>query len=160
MESIRVIELPKCNMVSSGCSTDENPFAEGGLLMSFDKWWSAIDAQREDKFFPRDFMWYDSEKNGLVWYYAATPIPTDTEGFEVIDFPGGLYAAAVSRDGDYTDGTRVRDSIQAWILNSTGFEYDDQRGHSELFHVITPETAAKALGYSQLEIYVPIRPRA
>lgn len=73
MDSIRVIELPTCKMVSSGYSTGENTFAEDGWLMRFDRWWSAIDAERQDRFFHRDFMWFDPEKKGLVWYYATNP---------------------------------------------------------------------------------------
>ncbi|KAF0193946.1 MAG: hypothetical protein FD169_2163 [Bacillota bacterium] len=159
MEIVRVVELPRCSMVSSGCSTEQDPFTEDGLLMRFDRWWSAVDAERQDKFFPRDFMWFDRERNGLVWYYAASPMPATTEGFEIIDFPGGMYAAAVARDGDDEDGNRVRKTIADWIVDSGSLEFDPSRGHSELFHVITSTAAAEALGYSQLEILVPVRPR-
>jgi hypothetical protein len=145
-------------MVSSGCSTEQDPFADDGLLMRFDRWWSAIDAERKDKFFPRDFMWFDHVRGGLVWYYAANPVPADTGGFEVVDFPGGLYAAAVSRDGDDDDGNMVRQAIADWVASSGCLEFDSSRGHGELFHVITSRAAAEALGYSQLEIFVPVRP--
>ena len=159
MESVRVIELPRCKVVSSGCSTEENPFAEDALLMRFDRWWSAIDAERQDKFFSRDFMCFDREKNGLVWYYAASPLPANTCGFDVVDFPGGMYVAAVSRDGDDDDGNRVRNTIEKWINDGGCLEFDPTRGHNELFHVITPKAAAAVLGYGQLEIYVPVRAR-
>jgi len=159
MESIRIIELPRCKMVSSGCSTEEDPFAEDGLLMRFDRWWSSLDAERPDKFFSRDFMWFDCVNNGLVWYYAANPVPEDTKGFEVVEFSGGLYATAVSRDGDDEDGNRVVNNIKKWIEDSGCFEFDSSRGHNELFNHITPKVAADALSYSQLEIYVPIRIR-
>lgn len=159
MESIRIVELPKCRVVSSGCSTEENPFADDSALMRFDRWWSTFDAERQDKFFHRDFMWFDHKKGGLVWYYAACPMPEDTQGFEVVEFPGGLYAAAVSRDGDDEDGNRVRKTIGEWINDCGRLEFDPTRGHNELFHVITSKVAAETLGYSQMEIFVPVRSR-
>ena len=160
MENPRIVELPRSKMVSSGCSTEENPFADGSRLMRFNDWWMAVDAQRVDPFFPRDFMWYDRENGGLVWYYAVTDAPGDTGGFEVIDFPGGLYAAAVSRDGDDEDGNRVFNEVIQWIKQSGCFELNMVPGHYDMFHVITPKAAAEAMGYQQLEIFVPIKPRA
>lgn len=159
IDGIRIVELPQCKMVSSGCSTEQNPFAENGLLMRFNRWWSALDTQREDKFFPRDFMWFDRENGGLVWYYAITSPPEDMQGFELIDFPGGLYASAVSKDGDDVDGTRVYNGIKDWIHHSGCFDINEYPDHYDMFHVITSKTAFKALGYNQLEIFVPIKPQ-
>jgi len=128
--------------------------------MRFNEWWSAVDARRADRFFPRDFMWYDREHNGQVWYYAISDDSLETGGFDVIDFPGGLYAAAVSRDGDDEDGNRVYNAVINWIKDSNCFELDLHPGHYDMFHVITSPAAAEIMGYKQLEIYVPIKPRA
>lgn len=66
MEGIRIVELPMCKMVTSGYADDGNPFTEDGKLMTFSRWWSALDDKRTDKFYPRDFMWFDIEKERLV----------------------------------------------------------------------------------------------
>jgi hypothetical protein len=97
MEGIRIIELPPARMATSG---DRE-------LDEFDTWWSNVDKERKDRFYPRDFMWFDEEKRSLVWFYALPDGVTDSRGYDVADFPGGLYAAAISRDQDDTDGERV-----------------------------------------------------
>ncbi len=158
MDGIRIVELPRCTMVSSGISTDPDLFAEGGVLMRFNRWWSAIDATRRDRFFPRDFMWYDRPTKGVVWWYAVEDVPPDTNGFDVVDFEGGLYAAAASRDAD-EEGAQVYDAIRSWIETSEFFEIDEREGHYDLFHVITPPEASRAMGYNQLDIYVPVKVR-
>lgn len=160
IQGIRLVELPKCKMVSSGFADEGNPFVDGGKLSAFDKWWSALDKERTDKFFPRDFMWFDRETQRLVWWYALPNGVTDTNGFDTVDYEGGLYAARVSVEGDDEDGEAVFADIQEWVRQSDGFELDERPGHYDLFHVITPECAKDALGYRQLEIYVPIRVKA
>ena len=157
MEGIRIVELPKCKMVSSGPADEGNPFAEDGILRAFDQWFAAADAKRTDKFFPRDFMWFDRETQRLVWYYVLPDGMTDTGGFEVVDFAGGLYAAHISKDGDEADGERVYAGIKAWVAENAVFVLDERPGHYDLFHITTPPKVAEAMGYSQLDIYVPIK---
>lgn len=158
MVDVRIVELPACTMVSSGTCTDLDCFAPDGLLATFERWWSERDAVRTDRFFPRDFMWYDPALKGLVWWYAVAE-PGETGDWESVDFQGGLYATAVCRDQDDADGERVAAAISEWVDASTGFELDTGRGHGELFHVHTPPSAAAALGHGQLDLFVPVRPR-
>ena len=159
MEGIRIVELPRCRMVSSGAADAGDPFAEDGRLMTFSRWWSALDEKRADKFFPRDFMWFDRVMGRLLWYYALPEGVTDTGGYEVVDYEGGLYAAHTARDGDDSDGERVFAAIREWVAQSGWFELDERPGHYDMFHVITPKVAAEAMGFSQLDIYVPIKPK-
>ncbi|MNO15715.1 Bacterial transcription activator, effector binding domain [compost metagenome] len=154
MEKIRIIELPKCKMVSSGCDTVSD-FAPGGILDRFDKWFSEVDAQRKDKFYPRDFLWFNEQEGGFVWYYAVEDLSVDTDGFEIVDFEGGLYAVATSIDGDEENSSRVYHGIRDWVINSEHFEIDEER--SSLGHIITPPTAIKVMGYGQMENYIPIK---
>lgn len=128
-------------------------------LGEFDQWWSAVDKQRKDKFFPRDFMYWDPEAQQLVWYYALPDGVTDTGGFETVDFPGGLYAAAVSRDQDDRDGERVYAELKAWVKQSGCFAVDERPGRCHMFHVITSDAAYQAMGYRQLDLYLPIKAR-
>jgi DNA-binding transcriptional MerR regulator len=160
LPDIRIIELPKCKMISSGISAETDLFADNGLLMRFCEWWLNFDKQRKDRFFPRDFMWYDPETKGTAWWYAPEEVPSETGGYEVIDFEGGLYAAAVSKDGDDNDGWRVYSGILKWIDASGHFVPDERPGHYHMSHVITSQIVDKVMGYGQLEIYVPIKLRA
>lgn len=154
MEKVRIIELPKCKVVSSGCDI-VGDFAAGGILDRFDKWWSEADKKRRDKFYPRDFLCYDPAKGGLVWYYAVEDSTIDTGGFEMVDFEGGLYAVATSMDGDEDDSSSVFEEIKDWVSNSQYFEVDDSR--CCMGHIITPQTAIKVMGYAQMENYIPIK---
>lgn len=82
----------------------------------------------------------------------------DPCGFEIVDFEGVLYAAAVSIDGDDEDGEPVYNGIKEWVKNSGCFEFDERPGHyCMMFNIITPPEAKEAMGYEQLEIFVPIK---
>lgn len=74
MNSIRIVELPKCKAVTSGYALNEAPFAESGKLLRFMEWWIKYDKERTDRWFPRDFIMYGREEDALIWYYA---IPDD-----------------------------------------------------------------------------------
>ncbi len=147
MEGIRIVNLPPARMASSGDKS----------LEEFDAWWSRVDQKRKDRFFPRDFMTFDPQSQSLIWFYALPDGVTDTGGFDVVDFPGGLYAVAISKDKDDADGNRVVAGIREWVKSSGVFALDERPGHYELFHVITPDEAYEAMGYRQLDIFVPIK---
>lgn len=157
---VRIVELPKCRMVTSGISTEPDLFAPDGILMRFNSMWSLLDKKRKDKFFARDFMWYDAKTNGMAWWYAIEDWVTeaDTRGYEIFDFEGGIYAAAISKDGDYEDEQRVHNGIGKWIENSGCFELDERTGHYSMYHIVGSQNSNKILGYSQLEIFRPIKP--
>lgn len=89
---IRVIELPKGKAARSGKSD----------LDEFDKWWSSIKV--EQNIFPRDFMWFNPVLNDFEWLFIIPENLTDTNGYEVFDFPGGLYAVATAIDGEDITG--------------------------------------------------------
>ena len=144
---IRIIELPACKMASS----------RGHSLEEFDRWWSALDRERKDRFYPRDFMYYDAEAKELVWLYPYPDHATEPVIYEAVDFKGGLYAAAISRDGDDIDGERAVHQIREWILTTKYFQIDEGPERQELFHVTTSDSAFEKMGYRQLDIYVPIK---
>lgn len=144
---IRVIELPSCRMA---CSV-------GASLEAFDKWWTEIDKKRTDKFYPRDFMYHDAKENRLVWLYAMPPEHPSLSGYPLVDFDGGLFAAAVSVDNDEADGERVYGLIKEWIHHSGYFALDESERRHTLFHVITSDAAYAKMKFRQLDIYVPIR---
>lgn len=146
---VRIIELPAVRMARSGASD----------LAMFDKWWSALDAQDKHKFRPKDFMWWNPELNCDEWLYAVPEGLTDTRGYEVFDFPGGLYAVTACKD-DNAEIERTFKLIQAWIADSAVFEEstatNDPQIRYAMGHVITPKNAKETLGYHQLDLFVPI----
>jgi len=96
-----------------------------------------------------------------VWIWAVEDWVTemDTAPYELIEFEGGFYAAAMSVDGDDDISGRVYNGISRW-LESSGFELDERPGHRTLCHMVNPTDEIKdALGYNQLDIYVPIKLR-
>ncbi len=153
---VRVLRLPARRMVTSGMDTGA-PFAPGGKLDRFDKWFSQVDAS--SCFSPHDFLWHDPDASGMEWWYAFEE-GMDTGGFDVIEFEGGLYAAAISWDEDDADGERVHVGIQQWVRDSGCFEVDERPRHRTMFHIVTPPSAHEAMGANQLDIFVPIRKKA
>lgn len=159
-QHIRVLELPACRMACSGFAREDEPFLPGGTLMRFHDWWVERDRERVDRWFARDFMRYDREAQALMWYYAL-PDDAELDGlvYEVVDFPGGLYAAAVAIDSDTEDEQRAFDDVREWVRQHTAFVLDGRPGHYDLRHVVTPKRVEEAVGHAQVEIYVPIRLR-
>lgn len=147
MDGIRIVTLPAARMAASGNSD----------LDEFNRWWSALDAKRQDRFFPRDFLAFIPETEKLEWFYALPPGETDNGGYDVVPFPGGIYAAAISRDEDDEDGERVYAEIKKWVEESGIFALDERPGRHTLFHVVTSDEVFAAMGYRQLDIFVPIR---
>lgn len=150
---VRLVELPACRMVTSGVEQGDNH-------ERFNKLWGQLDAKRKDRFFPRDFMYYDKEKGGSVWCYAIEEWVSekDTEGFEMIDFEGGLYATSIVHDFDMNEVIRAYNGIKEWIAQHHNFAFDERPGHAVMFHVTVPDTS-KLLGYRQVEYFFPVKIR-
>ncbi len=63
----RIISLPPFKAASSGVDKECN-FSPSGILGKFDKYFSAISPSKRDSFMPRDFLFFDEEKQGMVWW--------------------------------------------------------------------------------------------
>ncbi len=148
---VKLVELPACRMVISGVE-------QGNNHDRFNKMWGRLDAKRKDRFFPRDFMCHDKEKGGSVWCYAIEDWVSekDTEGFEIADFEGGLYATAIVHDFDVNEVIRAYNGIKEWIAKYENLTLDERPGHSVMFHVTIPD-AYSLLGYRQVEYFFPIK---
>ena len=163
--AVRVIELPACKMVSSGRCAWGEAFGPGGPLTRFGEWFSAFDETRADRFYVRDFMWGPTSGAWVEWAYAVTDIPKaadggyNLDGFELIDFPGGLFAVAVSVDGDGRDHDRVHSNIQKWVKKSGCFALDETDQRFSMGNITSPMRAKEAMGYHQMDLYFPIRIR-
>jgi predicted transcriptional regulator YdeE len=80
---------------------------------------------------------------------------SDTAPYKIIDFPGGLYALAVSIDGDHESIDKVEKKILSRLEN-TNFIYDENRGIMGNM-TYNDDEIKKGLGYEQLQRYVPIK---
>lgn len=154
-----VYELPACRMAEARGSTSWMNEADSPLNR-FDRWFSDVDKRRVDKFFARDFMWYDGERDQMVWWYAVPehePIP---DWLDEVAFEGGFYAAGISRDEDDVDGERVLKGIRKWVEATGYFTLDERAGHQAMYHIVGTQVTRRAMGYSQLALYVPVALRA
>ena len=142
MQGVRIYQIPPCRMVSSGTGM----FGDG-VLERFNAWFS----RQPRGIFPKDFLFWDGA--GFRWLYLyekGMKIPPE---FDIMDFPGGLYAVATDIDGK-TDREALDREVAAF-LEQSGFERDPDR--FDLGNVITPPAASKILGYNQMDYYTPIR---
>lgn len=83
MQSVRIIEIPSCKMVSSGTG-----FFGQEKFDAFFQWFT----QLKPGIYPRDFLYGDD--GGMCWLYLYEESLTPPEEFEIVDFEGGLYAVA------------------------------------------------------------------
>ncbi len=149
MEPVRIIELPPVRMARSGNAD----------LKEFDEWWSRIDAEDTNSLSPRDFMWLNLELGHLEWLYALPEGVEDPDIYETFAFPGGLYAVATCEDSDPAI-LEVNRLIHEWVKRSGIFEEStadsDPHTRYDMAHVVTPKDARDAMGYHQMDMFVPI----
>jgi hypothetical protein len=160
INGFRIMEFPKCKMVTSGyCKMEDNPFAENGKMKLFEEWWAEYDKKRTDRWFMRDFVMRGREgENEIIWFYAVPDDAVINCEYEVIDFEGGIYASGVAICDNREDESRVYRAIKEWVKKSGVFELDERPGHYDISHGLAPNLQ-KTMGYLQLEIYVPIKLR-
>lgn len=146
MPDIRVICLPRLKMARSWRSD----------LDEFDRWWSGVDVG--SSLFPRDFMWYNEKLDCFEWLFAIPDGLTDTNGYEVFDFPGGLYAVATAIDGDEIN--KVNRLIHKWAQENEFFEPandgNDAHERYDMGHIVTPPVFREKTGYHLMDLFVPI----
>ena len=100
---------------------------------------------------------YGREEQAHIYYYFIPDGETPDCDYDIIDFEGGLYAVAAAIDSNSEDEQRVYGGIKEWVENSNVFDLDERPGHYDLCTIITPEYVSEAMGYEQLEIYIPIK---
>lgn len=148
---IMIVRLPKFRAVTSGYKNYDEVFG----LMSWAWHESRRDFFKDIIFNCADFL---KRRDGKFEYIMAIKdniTEADASPYEVIEFEGGLYALAVSIDGDYESINKVEEKIFRWI-EKTNFEHDDSRdvmGHMTYLD----DEIKKGLGYEQLQRYVPIK---
>jgi len=149
MEPIRIIKLPPVRMARSGNAD----------LMEFDEWFSPIDAEDTNSLSPRDFMWLNPELGHLEWLYALPEGVEDPDTYETFEFPGGLYAVATCEDSQPVI-LSVNKLIHEWVTQSEVFEEStadsDPHTRYDMGHIVTSKDARDAMGYHQMDLFIPI----
>jgi len=143
MPDIRIIELPNMKMARSG-NTDLNVF---------DEWWSNVKVPQS--LYPRDFMWYNNRIDCFEWLFMIPDGMRDTNGYEVFDFPRGLFAVATAYD-EGEEINRINRLVHKWVNDSEEYdEYSNECGEQERYdmgHVITP----MGISRPQMDLFIPI----
>ena len=155
---ILIIEMPPCRMVTSGALNVESD----GAHRRFDTMWGRLGARIADKINPRDFMYHDAEQNKLIWMFMLEDWMTedDTEGFEIITFDGGLFAAALADSWEFSEYDRVYKGIKKWLARQEHLEIDDGSGRPMLYHFAGPHSKQmKEWSYGKIRYFVPVRLR-
>ncbi len=143
MEKVTIYEIPSCKIVLS-----EHGNFEDGKLEEFNEWFSKFDRT----IFPKDYLYFDNEKEMFRWFYIYDQ-DIDTKNFEVVDFEGGLYAVCAGIDNE--DTTEVFSTIYDFVNNHDNLVADQSRAY--LGNIPTSEAAKKALGYNQMNYFVPVK---
>lgn len=147
---VMIVKIPKFRAVTSGLmSWDE-------VMGPFDEWMSAQGDICEPIIFDgNDFLTGVGHQAEWMWRIKDEVTADDVKPYAIRDFDGGLYALAVSVDGDNGSHGKVRNKIIQW-LKTTNFMRDESR--TELGHMIYVDDEIKAgLGYHQLNLYFPIK---
>ena len=141
--------------VNSGVDKDFD-FSPEGILGKFDGYFSAIKPCDRDNFMPRDFLYFDKEKQGMMWIWALSE-DIDAGGNEVIDFEGGYYVTYAYKDGDEEANEKLYGDALKFIENTGVLELDVRQNHYPMGHIITPAEVAKAQGWAQMETFIPVK---
>ena len=156
MADVRIVRLPKSRMVTSGSTTYSNVFSEGGFM----RWLSNNDHLLKNVFYKNpDFVCFEGDSK-IKWLSEVRDATTavDTAPHAIVDFEGGLYAVCMQKCGENTAaGDGAYEAIDQW-LQTSGFEQDENDGRKMMIHVINDaDDVANALGYYQIDVYVPIK---
>ena len=148
---IMIVRIPKFRAVTSGLISFEELF--GG---EFEPWQEAHNHLFEPVIFDAaDFLCEKDGKVEWIWALRDDVTKADVSPYEIIEYPGGLYAVAVSVDGDGESNNQVRNKTEKW-LERTNFVIDKERGL--MGHMIYVDDEIKeGLGYHQMNLYTPIK---
>ena len=151
---ILIVEMPPCRMVTSG------PLANHDEQNRFGAMWGRLGSRIADKINPRDFMYHDEEHNKMVWLYMVEDWMTeaDTDGYKMITFDGGLFAAVLADSWERNEFYRVHNGIKAWLSRKEHLELDETPGRHVLFHFAGPHSAQmKGWKCGKIRYFVPLK---
>jgi hypothetical protein len=149
----RINEFPPCKAVASGWKEDfEGLFDFMGTWIPGDKVGSPFTSP--------DFLCFNEPMN-FLWLKLLSDDKVDTKEFEVIDFLGGLYVSAIVIDENIDDLIATINHLKNWVNEQDNFELDFRPGRYRMTCRLTSDKTSKvikkALGYDQLEVFIPIK---
>ena len=151
---IMIVRIPKFRAVTSGLLTFEEIFGSS----DFKPWMESHQHLFKPVIFDSpDFLYGKDGKAAWIWALKDEVTETDTHPYEIIEYSGGLYAVAVSVDGDGESHNRVRNKTEKWLAG-TNFIIDNDRelmGHM----IYVDDEIKEGLGYHQMNLYAPIKLR-
>lgn len=147
---IIIVRIPKFRAVTSGAMSYEDIFGK------FQTWQEAHNDLFQPIIFDApDFLFDNNGELEWIWRVKDEVTESLTFPYKIVEHPGGLYAAAVSIDGDDESSSKVLQKIKNWV-EKTDFVIDDSRGVSA--HMIyVDDEIRKGLGYHQMNFYAPIK---
>jgi len=157
---IMVVRIPAFKAVTCGVQTWEDLFKKGGYMYQL---WQYCHLYKSVIFDCFDFLMFKKEK--AEWICAVNDDVTnaDVSPFILCDYPGGIYAMAVSIDEDNESLQKVEEKVKLWVDN-TNFELDKSR--DVMFNMPylyedgrdpVNKDIEKGLGYKQMQRYFPIK---
>lgn len=103
----------------------------------------------------------NEEPASWLWLKLLEDENADTKGFELLDFVGGLYVSAIAIDDNQVDMQKTINELKNWVNEQENFELDFGQGRYQMTSRITSDETSEALdealGYGQLEIFIPIK---
>lgn len=149
-----IVKVPGFRAVSSGYQEMHELFKEGGFCKEVKPFKLPLNPIL---FHCADFLLYQDGKFNWLWSVQDSVMEKDMAPYEIIDFPGGLYATATSIDSDMASRDAVVARMKSWLATS-GFVLDESRNHQQMTQMIYDlDEIKEGLGYEQLQIYIPIR---
>ena len=157
---IMVVRIPSFKAVSSGDQLWGDMFENGGYMNQL---WQLSHLYQCVIFDCFDFLLSKNDKAEWICAVKDGVTDADVSPFKLIDFPGGIYAMAVSIDEDNESIQKVEDKVSQWI-EGTNFELD--KSNAVMFNMpylyeegrdITYKDIEKGLGYKQMQRYFPIK---
>ena len=148
---VMIVRIPKFRSVTSGLMTFEELF--GG---DFGPWQEAHNHLFKPVIFDcPDFLTGKDDKAEWFWGIKDEVTEADVKPYEIIEFQGGLYAVAVSVDGDGESHDKVRSKTEKWLENTNFIIDNDRRLMGHMIYV--DEKIKKGLGYHQMNLYAPVK---
>jgi DNA-binding transcriptional MerR regulator len=157
---VMVIRIPGFKAITTGDQLWGDMFKNGGYMNQL---WRCCHLYKNVIFDCFDFLMPKDDKAEWICAVKDGVTDADVSPFKLIDFPGGLYAMAVSIDEDDESILKVQDKIYRWIEN-TNFELDKSRHFMFNMPYIFEDESNIAnkeieigLGYKQQQRYLPIK---
>ena len=148
---VMIVRIPKFRAVTSGLMTFEDLFGGG-----FGEWQESHKNLFKPVIFDcPDFLTGEDDKVEWFWAIKDEVTKDDVKPYKIVEFPGGLYAVAVSVDGDDDSHNKVRAKMAKWLENTNFVLDDDRRFAGHMIYV--DDEIKKGLGYHQLNLYAPIK---